>query len=260
MLTAMQQIEKLKIWKRRLFPPQLPKVDGWGWCTYCSENHWPGGDFYDLVPLSAEQWLVFLGDASGHGGAAAVLAAMTRMVLHSCPLSSGQERTPFCPVHGWVQTPPMIAARLNHVLAENSLDEQFMTALLGVWKPGTARFDFVVAGQALPRIWRSESGTVGTCANHAGLPLGICPTERYPPCHADFAPGDALLMFTDGLIESRNSAGEMFGVGRVESILQNRAGEGAEAVKAGVLAGLSEFLQGKAPQDDITFLVLKRWN
>jgi Stage II sporulation protein E (SpoIIE) len=69
---------------------------------------------------------VFLADASGHGGAAAVLAALSRMVLHSCPLTSGQDRGPFCPIHSLTQTPPIILSRLNRVLVENSLDEQFM--------------------------------------------------------------------------------------------------------------------------------------
>jgi sigma-B regulation protein RsbU (phosphoserine phosphatase) len=260
MITAAEQIETLTAWKRQLLPRKLPRIDGWEWATYCWANGWPGGDYLDVTPLNAEQWLVFLGDASGHGGAAAVLAAMVRMVLHSCPLTSKQERAPFCPVHGWAQTPPVIMSRLHPVLVDNSLSEQFMSAVLGHWKPGTARFDFVVAGAPLPRVWRQERQKVESIVDRAGLPLGISPPETYPVCHVTLDPGDAIVIFTDGLLEARNAEGSMFGAARVEAILEARAFQGAEAVKAELIAGLNEFLHGTAPQDDITLLVLKRWD
>ena len=260
MLTARQQIEAITTWKRHLGSGTLPRIDGWEWAAYASENDWPGGDYFDVQLLNDGQWLVFLADASGHGGAAAVMAALAHMVLRSCPLTSGQDRAPFCPIHGPTQTPPIILSRLNHVLVENSLDEQFMTALLGQWKPASARLDFVVAGHPLPRCWRQARQHVETVLNRAGLPLGISPAETYPLSHVTFEPGDAIVIFTDGLIEMRNSQSEMFGIARLHAIIQETAPEGAEAVKAGLLAGLEEFSQGNRDQDDVTFLVLKRWD
>jgi sigma-B regulation protein RsbU (phosphoserine phosphatase) len=260
MRTAGQQIEAITTWKRHLRPRTLPHMDDWEWAVYSSENDWPGGDYFDVLPLSKEQWLVFVADASGHGGAAAVLAALARMVLHSCPLTSGQDRGPFCPIHGLTQTPPIILSRLNHVLAENSLDEQFMTAFLGQWKPKSARLDFVVAGHPLPRYWRQASQHVETISGQVGLPLGIFPAEMYHLSHVTFEPGDAIVIFTDGLTEMRNSQNEMFGTACLDTIIQETAIEGAEAVKVGVLAGLTEFAQGNLAQDDVTFLVLKRWD
>jgi sigma-B regulation protein RsbU (phosphoserine phosphatase) len=260
MLTARQQIEAITTWKRQLQPRTLPQIEGWEWADYASENCWPGGDYFDVLPLNDEQWLVFLADASGHGGAAAVLAALARMVLHSCPLTSGRDRDPFCPIHGLTQTPPIIVSRLNKVLVENSLDEQFMTAILGKWKPESARLDFVVAGHPLPRFWRQARQQVEAVSNQAGLSLGISPAETYSPSHVTFEPGDAIVIFTDGLTEMRNSQSEMFGMARLDAIIRETALEGAEAIKAGLLAGLEEFAQGNGPQDDVTFLVLKYWD
>ena len=188
------------------------------------------------------------------------MAAMARMVLHSCPLSSGQEREPFCPIHGLTQTPPIILSRLNRVLVDNSLDEQFMTAFLGMWKPHQARLDYVVAGQELPRCWRQARRRVEPLTAHAGLPLGISPSETYPVSHVTLDPGDAVVLFTDGLVETRDPQDRMFGVARVDGLIQQQASEGAAAIKAGLLNGLEEHLHGNAPQDDITFLVLKRWD
>ena len=260
MASVTQQMAKIAAWKRHLLPRDLPQIDGWEWSVYRSENEWPGGDYHEMLPLSSKQWIVFLADASGHGGAAAMLAAMARLVLRSCPLSSGQERTPFCPVHGFTQTPPIIMSRLNKVLVANSLDEQFMTAFLGLWKPEQARLDYVVAGHELPRCWRQAFRQVESVTDRAGLPLGIAPDETYPLCRVTLDPGDALVLFTDGLVEARNSEGKMFSTARVDEVIQQNASEGAEAIKTGLLTALDEFMAGSAPQDDITFLVVKRWD
>jgi serine phosphatase RsbU (regulator of sigma subunit) len=101
---------------------------------------------------------------------------------------------------------------------------------------------------------------VETVLNEAGLPLGISPAETYPLSHVTFEPGDAIVFFTDGLIEMCNPQSEMFGMARLDAIIQETALEGAEAVKAGLLAGLEELAQGNGEQDDVTFLVLKRWD
>jgi sigma-B regulation protein RsbU (phosphoserine phosphatase) len=260
MVTAAQQMQRLTAWKRHLLPRTLPQIAGWEWAAYNSENDWPGGDYHDVFPVNQEQWLVFLGDASGNGGAAAVLTGMARMVLHSCPLSADQERGPFCPLRGLTQTPPIILSRLNQILVENSLDEQFMTAFLAQWKPGQARLNYVVAGHPLPRCWRQESRQVETAPGRAGLPLGISPNEAYGLCHLTLEPGDALVMFTDGLVEARDSEGRKFGIARVDELIRDQAPQGAEAIKAGLCTALEAFLHGHAPQDDVTFLVLKRWD
>lgn len=259
MVTVAQQIEKLTEWKRHLLPHALPQAPGWEWAAYASESDWPGGDYHDVLPIAGEQWLAFVGDASGHGGAAAVVAAMARMVLHSCPLTTQRDRSPFCPVHGWAQTPPVIMGRLNRIVAENALDEQFMTAFLAQWRPGQARLDFVLAGAPTPRLWRHATQTVVDATDRAGLPLGVSPAEAYMPSRITFEPGDALVVFTDGLIEARSAQGEMFRPSRVDAIVRETAADGAEAIKAGLLAGLSDFLNGRPPEDDVTLLILKRW-
>jgi sigma-B regulation protein RsbU (phosphoserine phosphatase) len=185
---------------------------------------------------------------------------MVRSVLHSCPQSSGQERGPFCPIHSLTQTLPIILSRLNQILVENSLDEQFMTAFLALWKPGQARMDYVSAGQELPRCWRQARRQVETVPVRAGLPLGISPNVTYDLRHVTLDPGDAFVMYTDGLVKARDPEGRMFGVSRVDDLIRDRAPEGAEAIKAGLLNGLEEFWRGNSPQDDVTFLVLKRWD
>jgi len=60
MRTAGQQIEAITTWKRHLRPRTLPRIDGWEWAVYSSENSWPGGDYFDVMPLDEDHWLVFL--------------------------------------------------------------------------------------------------------------------------------------------------------------------------------------------------------
>ena len=96
MVTGAQQIDRLTSWKRQSLPRSLPQIDGWEWAVYCSENRWPGGDYFDVLAVNTKQWLVFLGDASGHAGAAAVLSAMGRMqeVANSPCMSLGIDGEP----------------------------------------------------------------------------------------------------------------------------------------------------------------------
>ena len=164
------------------------------------------------------------------------------------------------PPRGLAQTPPIILSRLNRILVENSLDDQFMTAFLGIWKPVEARLDFVTAGQDFPRCWRQSRRAVETVSNRTGLPLGISPNETYELSRVNLDQGDALVMYTDGLVEARNPKGEKFGVARIDALIKDRALEGAEAIKTGLLTSLEEFVHGHAPGDDITFVVLKRWD
>jgi serine phosphatase RsbU (regulator of sigma subunit) len=84
----------------------------------------PGGNFYDFWPLPDGRLGLLVADASGRGGPAAVMVAQVRLMLHSCPLSSGTGRLPFCPVDNRaVQAPQVVLGHLNHLLRENSLPD-----------------------------------------------------------------------------------------------------------------------------------------
>src|SRR5262245_11687008 len=87
--------------QHRLMPSEVPPLAGWSVAISYQVNGMPGGDYYDFFPLADGRHLALMvADASGHGGAAAVMVAQVRSFLHSCPLTCGHAMSPFCPVPG----------------------------------------------------------------------------------------------------------------------------------------------------------------
>src|SRR5262249_45073704 len=146
---------------RQLLPDGIPQRQGWHVAVYYSAGFWPGSDYYDVLSLPNGHLLFLIADASDQGAPSTALALMVRVILHSCPLSSGVNRVPFCPFSApSIQPPHILLGHLNHVLAENALKEQFMTAFCGVLDPETGSLLYANAGHSYPRWWRASQRNV----------------------------------------------------------------------------------------------------
>jgi sigma-B regulation protein RsbU (phosphoserine phosphatase) len=254
-----QQMALLGELQQRLLPHALPTLPGWAVAVDCSVGPLPGGDYYDFLPLAGGRLMFVVADASGHGAPAAVMMAMTRVVVHSCPLSSGQSHAPFCPLERAAAQPPhVLLGHLNRILVENTLEGHFMTAFCGVVDPAAGMLHFANAGHPVPRRWRASTRTVAALPDIGGLPLGIEEDVAYAETRIKIERGDVLLCYTDGVTEACNPQGEMFGCQRLNACLASGALRGTVAVKDAVLRGLEGFLDGAVPHDDRTVLVIGR--
>jgi sigma-B regulation protein RsbU (phosphoserine phosphatase) len=259
MQEMLRQLHTVGELQRHLLPRRLPRLDGWDLAVHYAVGLWPGGDYYDFVPLADGRVLVLVADASDQGAPAAALVAMVRVVLHSCPLSSGVERLPFCPFHEPATQPPhILLGHLNRVLAENSLEEQFLTAFCGLLDPADGNLHYANAGHPYPRLWRASSRSVEPLRDAVGLPLGVDARAAYHHKRIDLGPGDTLVFYSDGLTAAQNDRGQTFGCSRLDEAIARAAGGGAESVKAEVLAALNDFLAGKGVKDDVTLVVAVR--
>jgi sigma-B regulation protein RsbU (phosphoserine phosphatase) len=252
----MQSIAELQ---QQLMPKQVPVLEGWAIATHYLVNGLPGGDYYDCLPLADGRLALIVADASGHGGAAAVMVAQVRTFLHSCPLTCGHSRAPFC---AYVSpTPPVgvVLGQLSRLLEENSLPDEFMTAYYGVLASRTGTFQYANAGHPPPRWWRAAHGTVEAVPNEcAGPPLGLSLCARYSQDRITVEPGDVLVLYTDGLVDARRRPGEPFTVSRIDAALREGAGEGAKAVQRKLMDSWNEFVARKRIADDVTLVVLER--
>jgi serine phosphatase RsbU (regulator of sigma subunit) len=238
-----RQLQTLGELQRHLLPRQIPQPTGWQIAAHYAVGRWPGGDYYDVLPLPDGRFLLLVADASDQGAPSAALVAMVRVVLHACPLSSGVER---------------LLGHLNRVLVENSLEEQFLTAFCGVLDSLDGTFHYANAGHPAPRWWRASSRVAESLRDAAGLPLGVDRKASYHHKRMEIEPGDVLLFYSDGLTAAQNHQGQVFGWERLDDILLETAIYGAEAVKSTVLAKLDEFLDRKEPEDDVTLLIVER--
>jgi serine phosphatase RsbU (regulator of sigma subunit) len=254
-----RQIQTLGQLQRHLLPREIPQPESWQIAVHYAVGRWPGGNYYDLLRLPDGRILVLVADASEQGAPASALIAMTRVVLHSCPLSSGAERLPFCPFSEPLTQPPhVLLGHLNRVLAENSLEEQFLTAFCGVLNPCDGTFHFANAGYPAPRWWRASSRVVEPLRHPVGLPLGIDRMASYHHKRVEIEPGDLVLFCSGGLTAAQNTKGQLFGSERLDHALRDTASGGAESVKSAVLSRLEDFLARRELDVDVNLLIVER--
>ncbi len=146
-----------------------------------------------------------MADVSGHGVSAAVVMAMIHTLLHSFP--------------GPPMPPVRVLSYLNHHLMKMAPEGMFATAFYGIYDPFRRHLRYAIAGHPPPRVRRGRSHVEGA-EGTAGLPLGIADEDTWTEREIALQPGDALLLFTDGILEGANSANEPFGQARLDEALR----------------------------------------
>ena len=227
--------------QRSLLPPRLPDIAGAEVAARyraAGEGNEVGGDFYDVFPTHEGEWGMAIGDVTGRGPDAASVTALARHTIHA---TAAFERRP-CGVLG----------ALNEALADTDTPT-LLTAVYGAITPAERRIDLAVGGHPLPLILRAD-GRV----EPAGLPGRLLGMDRETALRDSshvLAPGDALVLFTDGLFETRpieHSLGEA----GVAKLLARAAGRSAEEI-ADLLVAEAEERSAAGSGDDLAVLVVR---
>src|SRR4051794_10093544 len=227
-----------------LLPPVLPELPGLDLAARfraAGAGLDVGGDFYDLFETGDSSWAVAIGDVCGKGSEAAAITALARYTVRAAAMRQ--------------DGPSQILSLLNEALLRQRTDKRFCTVLYGRLERNGAghSFDFASGGHPLPLVLRagSDGGEVGI----PGTLLGIVPDPELNDDHVSLAPGDALVLYTDGVTDSAapahiTTASEL--AAAVGSPVGLDADSIAERVMQTALAGA-----GDQPRDDIAILVLK---
>lgn len=229
--------------QRGLLPDHPPRLAGYSWALHYETSSRAGGDYYDFFELGDGRVGILLADASGHGAPAAVLMAMTRVLVRT----TDQPMTRPERVLAWV------GQRLGTTLPAG----WFVTASYLMLDSNTGRFTYSLAGHDAPAILRAETNTLERLTLVGGRPLGPFPFD--PTVHGDgcLAPGDTLVLYTDGLPEAMGPDDDMFEEHRVAESLAGPPAE-LEALRERVLARVDGHRSGRAPSDDLTLILLRR--
>jgi len=199
-----------------------------------------GGDFYDVFETGRGDWAIVLGDVQGKGAAAATVTALARYTVRAAAARSRRPRT--------------ILGLLNDALLRQGA-ERFVTAVYVRVRiaDGRVRTTVGAGGHWLPlRVGaRGEVGEVG----RPGTVLGVTEEPTLDDATVELHPGDALVLFTDGVVEARRD-GEEYGIERFEALLSTVAGASAAEIVETVVDAVLGFQEG-LPRDDIAVVVLR---
>ncbi len=235
-----QELEVARLIQQNFLPKELPDLPGWEIAALYRPAREVGGDFYDVIPLPDGQVGFVIGDVTDKGVPAALVMAATRSVLRA----SAQR----------LVDPAVVLERVNEHLCPDMPAKMFVTCLYGVLQPDTGHFRFANAGHDLPYV-KTADGSVELRAR--GMPLGLMTGMVYEEKATVLAPGDTLLLHSDGIVEAHDPQGNMFGFPRLKEAVAHHRG-GGELIEL-VLADLREHTGAGAEQeDDITLLTLAR--
>jgi phosphoserine phosphatase RsbU/P len=227
-----------------LLPREMPVVEGFdiaGWNRPANET---GGDFFDLHPLGDGRLLVAVADATGHGIGPALVMVEARAMLRALVGRSTDLARAVTDVHD--------------LMCLDLPEGRFVTAFCGLLDAAAAEIVFLSAGQGPILVFEAATGAVRDWPAQ-GLPLGFMPGIGYEgPTTVPLAPGDILVLLTDGFYEWARGDGEQFGLERVCDIVRSGhdrpAGEIIERLYGAVVA----FGAGTPQDDDLTAVIVKR--
>ena len=202
-----------------------------------------GGDFYDFFPIDEHRIGFTIADVSGKGVPAAIFMAVSRTLIKATGLQ--EPRTDEC------------MRTANDILCGESVGSMFVTVFYGIYDLETGLVTFTNAGHNPPYILRAD-GTVEVLKSTINLVLGVMEGMPFSSETLQLNPGDALVMYTDGVTEAENPQHDQFGESRLEAALAELKGATSKQIVSTVNSKVKEFTDGAAQSDDITQLVIRR--
>lgn len=199
-----------------------------------------GGDLYDVLDYGEDRIAIVLGDVSGKGAAAALYAALVSGIMRSLAA-----RRP---------SPAQMLALLNEQLQERKLDSQYVTMVFAVWSDTDRTLQVANAGGCQPLLARAK-GVEPIQA--IGIPLGMFPDVEYEEFSISTQPGDAIVFYSDGMIDAENDRDEMFDMERLTAIVAKNRRCAAATIAGNILKAVSAFQGGVEHFDDETVIVLR---
>ena len=241
LLSALKLAEEVQ---QNLLPQHAPRVPGLdisGTSIYCDKV---GGDYYDYFQLSDNQLGIVVADASGHGVGAAMHMTTVRAFLH------------FGTRH--YQDPAQLLNDVNmFATRDSSQTSRFMSMFFLEINPAEKTLRWVRAGHE-PALFYNHTVMKFSELNGRGMALGVDDQYRYEVfSQTGWRSGDIILIGTDGIHETRNEEGDMFGQHRLRNIICENADQSSASIKNAITESLQNFRQNALQEDDITLVAVK---
>lgn len=223
-----------------MLPECAPSLEWADICSISLPATEVGGDYYDYF-VDGDRVALVCGDVAGHGMAAGlVLAAL---------------RSGFTLLRDSLSDPAVVLRRLHALVAETSRRRMLVTVSVVLLDRANRRATIASAGNP-PVMLRRADGTVETIDLFAP-PLGVRLPVDIPQRELPAGPGDTIVLHSDGIYETRNRHGEVYGLDRLAAVIRDMPDGGAESLRDAILRDVSNFRAGAEQEDDVTVVVCK---
>lgn len=241
--TLQQELAIARDLQRSVLPADFPARENFAVKGMMESAREVGGDFYDFFERRDGRLAFVIADVSGKGVPAAFFMAIVRTLLKAIALFESD--------------PAICIRQLNELLVVDNDQMMFVTLFFGVFDPDTGHVEFVNAGHASP-VWVRRGGKSETLPEGGNIAIAVLEGMEFKSGMINLAPGEMLVLYTDGVTEAFNSGGEQFGETRlVETLGLVPAEHGPDQVAGAVLSAVKQFEGGATQSDDVTLLVLK---
>jgi serine phosphatase RsbU (regulator of sigma subunit) len=225
--------------QQSLLPRRLP-AEGWFVVAGSSEaSHQVGGDYFDAVALGPETWSMVVADVSGKGVSSALLASFLQGAFLSASSTTDISE---------------VLGRINAFLSERAENGKYATMFYSRLN-AAGRLTFANAGHCAPLLVRAAGSIERLEAT--SMPVGLVPGTRFEIVERELRPGDRIVLYTDGVTDATNEAGEFFGRAGLLKAIRGVPEAGCEALHRAIQKAMLEFTAGTEQFDDVTLVVVE---
>jgi sigma-B regulation protein RsbU (phosphoserine phosphatase) len=226
-------------------PNNLPDIPGWQLAVTLKPARQTSGDFYDINPLPNGEIGILVADVVGKGVGAALYMALSSTLIRTYAAE-------------YATQPELVCQAVNHRILTDTQADMFVTAFYGILNPATGTLIYCNAGQNPPYVIGPQRSEEAQKLGATGKPLGMFEDETWEKRVALLGSGDALVVYTDGVVEAQDGRDELFGGNRLRNCVQTNLGRPAQDIQDAVIADICDFMDDAPQYDDITLLVLVR--
>jgi serine phosphatase RsbU (regulator of sigma subunit) len=226
-------------------PETIPQIPGWQLTAILEPARQIAGDFYDFIHLPDGNLGLLIADVADKGLGSALYMALSSTLIRTF-------------ANEYYRDPGRVLKTANQNILHNARANLFVTVFFGVLDPSSGAFRYANAGHNPPYIFSPENG-FKTLSN-TGMPLGIDEENDWGQNEITISPGEMLLMYTDGVTDAQNNAGQFIDRKIIQSTLEQNIGKTVQEVQGSILDNVHRFV-GDAPRfDDLTLVILSREN
>jgi len=236
-------------------PGEMPEIPGWQLSAKLVPARETSGDFYDVIPLPNGHFGILVADVTDKGTAAALYMALSRTLIRTYAVEYDTQ-------------PELVFSATHRRILSDTNTKQFVTVFYGVFDPISGTLTYANAGHNPPFLFRAQNRAAASNdtlddaheLNNTGPPLGLrmFTDMTWDRREVQVAPGDVLVLYSDGITEAQNSEREFFEEERLIEATGANLGRSAAEIQDAILTEVHQFAGDAAQADDITLFIVAR--